>query len=273
MKSSNNAIAMDWKSNDFVYGCLVGTYTYAAHGSYSSSNKRLTWWDGSYNTVSSSGSNIILDGATYNPAILYSTCNPFWTYSTSENTYYTNAAKAIGYWRFTYTIISTFEAYPLMSSISTRRTADNNYYNYGTDEIGDIITGTYSTSTGNYDILMTGSIIDRYYVFSITSSNNSSSGCYYHYSHSDSRWTSCYSATGVKLYGTPRTYRIVNENSLDEKLEKSRQEQIIKESIRGNRRLSDKDLKAFNRYQNLLRIHNSIDKEPLKKYLHSFRRK
>ena len=103
VKSTDNSIAMDWKSNDFVYGCLVDTYTYSAHGSYSSSNKRLTWWDGTYNTVSSSGSNIILDGATYNPAILYSTCNPFWTYSTSENTYYTNAARSIGLWKFTYT--------------------------------------------------------------------------------------------------------------------------------------------------------------------------
>ena len=33
VKSSNNAIAMDWKSDNFIYGCLVGTYTYAAHGS------------------------------------------------------------------------------------------------------------------------------------------------------------------------------------------------------------------------------------------------
>ena len=81
VKSSDNSIAMDWKNNDFVYACLVGTdYTFASHGSYSVSNTRLTWWDGSYNSVSPSGSNIILDGATYNPAILYSSCNPFWTY-------------------------------------------------------------------------------------------------------------------------------------------------------------------------------------------------
>ena len=50
------------------------------------------------------------------------------------------------------------------------------------------------------------------------------------------------------------------------------EEQIIKESMIGNRRLSDKDLKAFNRYQKLLQILNSTDKEPLKRFLHSFRK-
>ena len=269
---SDNTIGVDWKSDSFIYICTrINNYTFAGQGSYSSSNTRLTWWDGSYNTVSSSGSNILLDSATYIPAVLYAACNPFWTNSTSENTYYTNAAKAIGWWNFTYTIISTFHDYPLMSSISTRRASDNNYFNYGTDESGNVILGTYTTSTGNHEILMTGSIIDIFHVFAISSSNNTSSGCYYHYSHSSSSWTSCYPATGAKLYGTPRTYRIVNENSSDEMMEKRRQEQIIKASMRGNRRLSDKDLKAFKRYKQLLQILNSSDKEPLKRYLQSFR--
>ena len=37
LKSSDNRIAMSWKSDSFIYGCLVSDYTYAAHGSYSSS--------------------------------------------------------------------------------------------------------------------------------------------------------------------------------------------------------------------------------------------
>ena len=271
VKSDDNSIAMDWRSDSFIYTCLVSTYTHAAHGSYSSSNSRLTMWDGSYGTVTSSGSNFIFGSTTYVPATLYSTCNPFWTNSTSDNSYYTNSAKAIGWWNFTYTIISTWHDYPLMSTISTRRASDNNYMNYGTDESGNSILGTYTTSTGNHEILMTGSNIDRFHLFAISSSNNTSSGCYYQYSHSSSSWSSCYSATGAKLYGTPRTYRIVNENSSNEMMEKRRQEQIIKESMRGNRRLSDKDLKAFKRYKQLLQILNSSDKEPLKRYLQSFR--
>jgi hypothetical protein len=137
--SDDNSIAIDWKSDSFVYACLGdGTYTYALQGSYSSSNTRLTWWDGSYNTVTSSGSNILLDSNTYVPAVLYSSCNPFWTNSTSENTYYTNAARSIGWWKFTYTLVSTWDDYPLMSTISNRRTSDNNYYTYGTDESSNI---------------------------------------------------------------------------------------------------------------------------------------
>ena len=105
VKSSDSSIALDWKSDSFIYMCLVSDYTYATHGSYSGSNTRLTWWDGTYNTVTTSGSNILLDSATYVPATLTSACNPFWTNSTSENTYYTNAARSIGFWGFTYTII------------------------------------------------------------------------------------------------------------------------------------------------------------------------
>ncbi len=270
VKSVDNSIAMDWKSNSFIYACLVSTYTYATHGSYSSSSKRLTWWDGSYNTVSSSGSNILLDSTTYQPAVLTSACNPFFTNSTSENTYYTNAAKSIGWWNFSYTIINAYNDYPLMVAISTRRTSDSNYYTYGTDENGNEVLGTYDTSAGAYDILMTGSIINRYHVFNISSSNNTSSGCYYQYSHSSSSWSSCYSATGAKLYGTPRTYRTSIEQKSDEMMGKRVEEQITKESMRGNLRLSDKDLQAFKRYKQLLQILKSTKKEPLKRFLKSF---
>ena len=75
------------------------------------------------------------------------------------------------------------------------------------------------------------------------------------------------------MYGTPRAYRTNIEQTSDEIMEKRRQEQIIDESMRSNRRLSDKDLKAFNRYQKLLQILDSTEKEPIGKYLRSFRTK
>ena len=273
LKSSDNRIAMSWKSDSFIYGCLVSDYTYAAHGSYSSSNNRLTWWDGSYNTVASSGSNIYLDGATYVPAILYSTCNPFWTYSTSENTYYYNASRSIGYWKFTYTLTSTWNDYPLMSAISNRRTSDYNYYTYGTDAYGNVITGTYLTSNGVHDIIDTSaSSIDEYYAFTINSSNNGiTSGCYYQYNKSTLTWGSCVSMSGLKIYGTPRSYRTINEKSVDEIMRQKKQEMIQVGSLHRNSKLTDKDLRAFKRYQQLLQILNSTDKEPLRTYLRSFR--
>ena len=274
VKSDDNSIAMDWRSDSFIYTCIVSTYTFAGQGSYSSSNSRLTFWDGSYGTVTSSGSNLILGGGTtYVPAVLYSTCNPFWTNSTSENTYYTNAARSIGLWKFTYTLVSTWDDYPLMSVISTRRASDNNYYTYGTNEYDNEILGTYQTSTGIWDILDTsGSNIDQYYAFKINSSNSGiDSGWYYQYNKSTSTWSIGFAMTASKIYGTPKSYRTINENSVDEIMKKKEQEMVQAESMRSNSRLTNKDLKAFNRYQHLLRIHNSTDKEPLKRFLHSFR--
>ena len=272
VKSSDNSIAMDWKSNDFVYACLVGTdYTFASHGSYSVSNTRLTWWDGSYNTVSPSGSNIILDGATYNPAILYSSCNPFWTYHTSENTNYTNATRSIGYWTMTFTIINTYTEYNLLATISSRQRNDGNYYTYGLDEYSNIINGTYNSSTGNYDILNTGSIIDLYFVFKINSSNNATTnGCYYQYSHSDSSWSSCFSMYGTKLYGSPSSYRKRNKYKSKEVIEKELEKEVKLESRQNIQRLTNADIEAFNSYQKLLLVLEDTEKSSLKSFLQSF---
>ena len=79
VRSDDNSRAIAWIDDSFIYSCYVSDYTYAMHGSYSSSSTRLTWWDGTYDTVTSSGSNILLKSTTYSPALLYATCNPFWT--------------------------------------------------------------------------------------------------------------------------------------------------------------------------------------------------
>ena len=275
VKSDDNTIALDWKSDSFIYGCLVSDYTYATHGSYSGSNTRLTWWDGTYNAVTSSGSNILLDSATYVPAVLTSACNPFWTNSTSENTYYTNAARSIGFWGFTFTIISTFTDYPLMATISSRRASDSNYYNYGTNQYGKVIIGTYTTSSGVWDILDdSSSIISQYYVFTMNSSNSGiTSGCYYQYSKSSQTWSSCYALSGVKIYGTPRSYRTLNEKSDYETINEKHLEMLEVESRQRNSGLTEKQLQDFSRLKKLLQILDSTEKEPLKKYLRSFRTK
>ena len=79
----------------------------------------------------------------------------------------------------------------------------NNYYTYGTDYFGNIVTGTYINTDNKYDILNdSGSIISQYYVFKINSSNSGiTSGCYYQYSKSSSTWSSCIPMTGLKIYG------------------------------------------------------------------------
>ena len=276
VKSSDSRIALDWKSDSFIYMCLVSDYTYAAHGSYSSSNSRLTWWDGTYNTVTKSGSNIILDSANYVPATLTSACNPFWINSTSENSYYTNAARSIGYWGFTYTISSTsYTDYLYMSTISSSRASDNNYYTYGLDSSGNIIIGTYSTSSGVWLIIDTSdSNYYQNYVFAMNSSNSGiTSGDYYLYDVSTSSFSSAISMTGAKIYGTPRTYRTLNEKSEYEIMKQKHQEMLDVESRQRNSVLSDKDLQAFKRFKKILQTFNSTDKEPIKTYLRSFRTK
>ena len=273
--NSNNTFGLDWKSDSFIYICTrINNVTFAGHGSYSSSNAKLTWWDGSYNSVTSSGSNILLGVNTYRPAALYATCNPFWTYHTTENTYYTNAAKIMGYWKFQYTFNSdSYTNYILMSAIMSTTYSDGNYYTAGTNSDGDLATGGYISSSGNYDILDANpNLYSDYFVFSINSTYTGiSSGCYYFYVKATSTYSSCNTLTsGQKVYGTPRTYRIISENDKD-KIALQKQKAITKLINQSSTRITAEDINAYNRYQHLLRIHNSTDKEPLKRFLHSFR--
>ena len=272
--NSNNTIGLDWKSDSFIYICTsINNVTYAGQGSYSSSNTRLTWWDGSYNSVTSSGSNILLNSTTYSPAVLYATCNPFWTYSTSDNTYYTNAAKIMGYWKFQYTFNSdSYTDYILMSAIMSTTYSDGNYYTAGSNSDGNVVTGGYLSSTGYYDILDANpSGYSDYFVFTINSNYTGiSSGCYYFYVKATSTYSSCVTLAGEKVYGTPRTYRIISENDKD-KIALQKQKAITKLINQSSTRITAEDINAYKRYQHLLRIHNSTDKEPLKRFLHSFR--
>ena len=270
---SDSTVGLDWRSDSFIYGCTsINNITFSAHGSYSSSNTRLTWWDGSYDTVTSSGSNILLSSNTYSPAELYTNCNPFWTNHTSENTSYTNLAYSIGYWTFTYTITNTYTDNILMFSItSAKNSTDNNYITAGLNEVGNAVIGSYNTSSQIYDILdASDSTYNQYYTFYINSSSSGITvGCYYIYTKNSTPST-CYSITsGTKLYGTPRSYRIISEDDKD-KIALQKQKEMTKLINLSSKKLTEQDINAHKRYQQLLQIHNSIDQKPLKRYLQSF---
>ena len=275
VNSGDNSIALDWKSDSFIYSCVIGsTYTLALQGSYSSSNSRATWWDGSYNTVSASGSNILLDSATYVPGTLGSACNPFWTNSTSENTSYTDLAKSMGYWSFVVTISGTtfYDKY-LMTAISSQKYSDGTYYTVGTNSSGNLVVGSYTSSSGIYTITDANpSTYADAYFFTINSTNTGiGSGCYYLYYKDNSSFTSCYPLTsGTKLYGTPSSYRIISEDDKD-KIAIQKQKAMTKLMDLSSKKLTEQDINAHKRYQQLLQIHNSIDQKPLKRYLQSFR--
>ena len=274
VRSSDNSIALDWKSDSFIYSCDVGTYTLAIQGSYSSSNSRATWWDGTYNTVSASGSNILLDSATYVPGTLSSACNPFWTSSTSENTSYTDLAKSMGYWSFVFSGGgTTYNDKYLMTAITSQKYSDGTYYTVGTNSSDNLVVGSYTSSSGIYTITDANpSTYADAYFFTINSTYTGiGSGCYYLYYKDNSSFTSCYPLTsGTKIYGTPRSYRIISDND-EEKIAIQKQKEKFELMNQTSTRITAEDIKAYKRYQHLLRIHNSTDKEPLKRFLHSFR--
>ena len=154
--------------------------------------------------------------------------------------------------------------------------SDNlNYYTYGLDYSGNIITGTYSTSTGFWDILDTSdSNYYQYYVFAMNSSNSGiTSGAYYLYNVSTSSFSSAFSMTGAKIYGTPRTYRTLNEKSEYERMKEKHLEMLEVESRQIKSGLTEKELQDFSRFQKLLQTLDSTENESLKKYLRSFRTK
>ena len=274
VRSSDNSIALDWKSDSFIYSCDVGTYTLAIQGSYSSSNSRVTWWDGSYNTLSASGSNILLDSATYVPGTLGSACNPFWTNSTSQNTTYTYLAKSMGYWSFVFSGGgTTYNDKYLMTAISNDTWNDGTYMTVGTNSDADVVYGAYELSSGMYTIIDGNpSSYSDFYSFTINSTYNGIvSGCYYLYYKDNSSFTSCYPLTsGTKLYGTPSSYRIISEDDKD-KIAIQKQKAMTKLMDLSSKKLTEQDINAHKRYQQLLQIHNSIDQKPLKRYLQSFR--
>jgi hypothetical protein len=246
----------------------------ALQGSYSSSNSRATWWDGSYNTVSASGSNILLDSTTYVPGTLGSACNPFWTNSTSENTSYTDLAKSMGYWSFVVTISGTtfYDKY-LMTAISSQKYSDGTYYTVGTNSSGNLVVGSYTSSSGIYTITDPNpSTYADVYAFSINSTYTGiSSGCYYMYTKSTSSLGSCRTLTsGTKSYGTPSSYRIISEDD-KEKIAIQKQKAMSKLMDLSSKKLTEQDINAHKRYQQLIQIHNSIDQKPLKRYLQYFR--
>ena len=276
VNSSDSRIALDWKSDSFIYMCLVSDYTYATHGSYSSSNSRLTWWDNSYNTMTTSGSNILLNSATYEPAILTSACNPFWTNSTSESTSYTYLSRSMGYWSFVFTGGgTTYNDKYLMSTISSQTYSDGTYMTVGTNSDANLVYGAYQLSSGIYTIIDSNpSSYSDFYSFTINSTYTGiSSGCYYYYNKSNSTYSSCYSLTsGTKIYGIPKSYRIISDNDED-KISLQKQKAMTNLMSQISTRLTEQDINAYQRYKHLLRTYESIDKEPLKRFLQSIRRK
>ncbi len=106
-----------------------------------------------------------------------------------------------------------------------------------------------------------------------SSNSGISNGSYYLYNVSTSTFSSAFSMTGAKIYGTPRTYRTLNEKSEYERMKEKHLEILEVESRQMKSRLTEKELQDFKRFKKLLQTLDSTENEPLKKYLRSFRTK
>ena len=159
----------------------------------------------------------------------------------------------------------------MFSITSAKNSTDNNYITAGLNEVGNAVIGSYLTSSQIYDILdASDSTYNQYYAFYINSSYSGiTAGCYYIYTKNSTPSTCISITSGTKLYGTPRSYRIISED--ENKIALQKQKGMTKLINLSSKKLTEQDINAHKRYQLLLQIHNSIDQKPLKRYLQSFR--
>lgn len=106
----------------------------------------------------------------------------------------------LGTWVMSFTIISTSSQTYALNDIPGTTNSQGGYYIYGSDQYGNSIVAAYWPTDKNWGLLDSGSIIDRYYVFSINGSTLS--GCYYQISHPSETWSRCYPLTGQKVANT-----------------------------------------------------------------------
>ena len=160
-----------------------------------------------------------------------------------------------------------------MGAISSEKYSDGTYYTIGTNSSGNLVVGSYTSSSGIYTITDANpSTYADVYAFSINSTYTGiGSGCHYFFNKNTSSLLSCSTLTsGTKSYGTPSSYRIISEDDKD-KIAIQKQKAMTKLMDLSSKKLTEQDINAHKRYQQLLQIHNSIDQKPLKRYLQSFR--
>ncbi len=112
---------------------------------------------------------------------------------------YTELLK--GYWYFYYTIISTWDDYYTLDTITGDTNPQGGYWIYGTDLYGDSVIATYWPDDAYWALLDPGTIIDKYYVFYTDGNNILGGSCYYQIDNSTGDWSICFTLNGYK-YGS-----------------------------------------------------------------------
>ena len=112
---------------------------------------------------------------------------------------YAQTSKLLGSWRFAYSIgTSPFSNTFSLTAIDNTPNSSGDYYANGRDEFNRLVVGAYSTNYNNYSVLIGGTIIDMFFIFTFSGDNNVS-GCYYQISPPrSSNLSRCYDMSGIR---------------------------------------------------------------------------
>lgn len=108
--------------------------------------------------------------------------------------------RLAGTWNFNYQIINNFTQVYTLTTTRESTSRPGEYYMAGTDQYGDLIVAGYDPKENDFSLLDPGTVIDRFFIFNITSGANTSvNGCYYQIDASTKEFSDCYSMTGVRV--------------------------------------------------------------------------
>ncbi len=103
-----------------------------------------------------------------------------------------------GTWHFYYTLSQdTYHQYYKLDTITGKKNYEGGYYIYGTDEYGDAINACYWPDSGDWTLLDTSILFDRFYVFYTDGNTILKNSCYYQIQN-QTDWSSCYTLHGSK---------------------------------------------------------------------------
>jgi len=134
-----------------------------------------------------------------------------------------------GYWYFYYTIISAFDHYYTLDTITGDTNSQGGYFIHGTDEYGDLVVASYFPNDGNWALLDSSSIIDRFYAFYTDGNTILANSCYYQINNTTGDWSSCYTLNGYKVYSI---LAIQLKGSVTEAIESEEMKAVEAEEIR-----------------------------------------
>ena len=152
----------------------------------------------------------------------------------------------LGNWHFYYTIISTFSDYYSLTTVSTEKNSEGEYFVFGTDEYGDtVVAAFYPDTIKGWTLLNQSNIIDLFYVFYTDGNKILPNSCYYQIDKSTGQWSKCYTLNGSKI--TQAAFNMLTQSNNDENDGKIIETQKLNEIDE----ISNPDFEIFKKYNEI----------------------